>query len=269
MLSLPLIGHIELTRGKVAIVDWVDLDWLQQFEWCCSEYGYAMRFGGIYMHVEIMRRHGIDPSGHDVDHRDGNPLNNSLSNLRLATRSQNCINAPKPRNNTSGYKGVTFSQRIGKWEARIGYKWDRKHLGYYSTAEEAAKAYNKAAVELFGEFAQLNVSQDGTELGILEDKYSSRAKQNKKLSPNKISIYKGVSPTALSKNKPVKKWLSQIYVQGKQRYLGTFETEEDAAYVYNQVSALLHGQNAVINTLPEDYEPSEELQQIHCPLPEI
>lgn len=268
MSILPLVGYIELTRGKVAIVDFEDVEWLSQFKWQCNDKGYAGRRGGIFMHVEIMRRHGIEPGKLDVDHRDGNPSNNSFSNLRLATRSQNCINAPKPCNNTSGYKGVTWNARLSKWAARIGCNWERKFLGYYDSPIDAAKAYNMAAIDFFGEYAKLNALEDGTELGILENGYAQRAKQTKKLTAAKrSSIYKGVSPTSFTKNKPVKKWLSQIFAANKRNYLGTFASQEDAAYIFNQVCLLLYGDNAVLNQLPENYEPSESITQLHCNLP--
>lgn len=266
-ISLALLGYIELTRGQRAIVDWKDVEWLNKFNWQCSVKGYAARAGGVFMHVEIMKRHGIEPKGYDVDHVDGNPLNNTFANLRLATRSQNCINAPKPRNNTSGFKGVHYHSKTNKWIARINCNWQRKHLGYYSCPVEAAKAYNKACKELFGEFSRLNVLEDGTEIGILECEYSQRVKQTKKItSAKKTSIYKGVSPTSFTKNKPVKKWLSQIYAVNKRHYLGTFSCEEDAAYIHNQVSRFLYGDDAFMNKLPENYEPPENLTQLHCSL---
>lgn len=263
-ISLPLIGYIELTRGQRAIVDWVDVDWLSNCKWQCNFQGYAVRSGGHWMHVEIMRYHGIEPGNYDVDHIDGNPLNNRLLNLRLATRSQNCINTGKPKNNTSGFKGVSFHQKTSKWIARIGYQCERKFLGYYSTAEEAAKAYNKAAIELFGEYALLNTFENGTPLGVLEEEYATRVPQSKKTSAKTTSKYKGVSPTSSSKNTLTPKWLSQIWFKGKRKYLGTYLSQEDAAYIYNQFSILLFGKNAVINELPENYEPSELVKQIPC-----
>jgi len=89
-----------------------------------------------------------------IDHVDRNPLNNTRSNLRLATVSQNIMNAPAFKNNKSGYRGVYLKE--GLWCAKIQYKRKGIHIGYFHTAELAAKAYNKKAKELYGGFAYLN-----------------------------------------------------------------------------------------------------------------
>lgn len=99
---------------------------------------------------------GEPPVGFIWDHIDGDGLNNQDDNLRLATSSQQCQNRHIANNNTSGYKGVSWHVRMQKWGASIGINRKRKHIGYFSTAEEAALAYNRAAVQLFGEFAKLN-----------------------------------------------------------------------------------------------------------------
>lgn len=100
------------------------------------------------------------PEGLEVDHIDGDGLNNSRSNLRLATRTQNSANRGKNRNNRSGFKGVTFYKRTGKWMAQIGVDGKNVHLGYYGTPEEAAEAYDKAALAAWGPYARLNFPLD-------------------------------------------------------------------------------------------------------------
>jgi len=90
-----------------------------------------------------------------LDHINCDPADNRIENLRLATRSQNGLNTPLNRNrNTSGYKGVTWNKRQGKWQATI--KFDRKsmYLGVFNSPEEAHAAYVKAATEHCGEFAR-------------------------------------------------------------------------------------------------------------------
>ena len=88
----------------------------------------------------------------DIDHIDRNPSNNILTNLRLATRSQNLINSGVPCTSTSGIKGATFSKQMKKWHSYI--QKDKKHifLGSFRTKEEAGLAYQQAARNLFGEF---------------------------------------------------------------------------------------------------------------------
>ena len=89
----------------------------------------------------------------DVDHNDKNPSNNKIENLRIATRSQNKANGKKYKCNTSGLKGAYFSKIRKKWQAVIRYNGKNYHIGYYNNKEEAHEAYNKKAIELFGEFA--------------------------------------------------------------------------------------------------------------------
>lgn len=91
-----------------------------------------------------------------IDHIDGNKLNNQRNNLRSATSSQNAINSKKPKNNTSGYKGVSWSKKSKKWRAQICFEGKQIHLGFFDDSKDAANAYDKAALKYFGEFARLN-----------------------------------------------------------------------------------------------------------------
>ena len=99
-----------------------------------------------------------DDNGLDVDHKDTNKLNNSRkNNLRFATFSQNQANRSKPKGKYSSiYKGVTFNKREKRWKASLTKDGEFKHLGCFNSEIEAAKAYNKAAIEFFGEYAYLN-----------------------------------------------------------------------------------------------------------------
>lgn len=108
----------------------------------------AHRLAYLYMN-------GYWPEG-DMDHIDQNKSNNSWSNLRAASRSNNMANRPKQKNNTSGYKGVGWHSQLNKWRARIRYNQKLIHIGLFDCKHEAAKAYNKKSIELFGEFAFIN-----------------------------------------------------------------------------------------------------------------
>lgn len=93
-----------------------------------------------------------------VDHIDGNPLNNKKSNLRGCTPSENQQNRNKQSNNSTGYKGVFIMRNKGRKyiKAAISVKGKQYHLGVFKTKEDAARAYNEAALKYHGEFARLN-----------------------------------------------------------------------------------------------------------------
>lgn len=91
----------------------------------------------------------------EIDHANGDPLDNRWCNLREATRSQNNANVKLKRHNTSGYKGVSWDSERGLWKAQICVNNARKQLGRFENIEAAAAAYKTAAKEHFGEFARL------------------------------------------------------------------------------------------------------------------
>ena len=110
------------------------------------------------MHREILGFSDIPEF--TVDHRDVDSLNNRRQNLRPATIAQNTRNQKLKKNNSSGFKGVHFPKDKKRWMAYITYEWKRRHIGYYDTAEEAARAYDVQATKLFGDFARLNFPLD-------------------------------------------------------------------------------------------------------------
>lgn len=150
-----------------SIISIEDFD-LNQYNWCVHKvrntiYAYRNSYQSqkakqtIMMHrVILSRKLGRDllPTEH-VDHIDGNGLNNTRDNLRLATNSQNQHNARKQSRNSSGYKGVGWHKASKKWRARIMTSNGRIDIGYFDTPELAYEAYCKAAIEYHGEFARL------------------------------------------------------------------------------------------------------------------
>ena len=157
--------EIILTQGKVAIVDDIDFEYLNQFKWYASKSSgkfYARRnlrinkkyFGCILMHRLIIKN--TDSKMH-TDHYNGDTLDNRKENLRICTASENLRNQKKHFNNKSGYKGVgKYDNNKSKFRSYITYEKKRVHIGYYNTEKEAAKAYNDAALKYHGEFANLN-----------------------------------------------------------------------------------------------------------------
>lgn len=152
--------EIPLTQGKVALVDDEDFGWLSEQKWCFNSQGYSVRgrVPQLIMHRVIMERilGEAIPLGMEVDHINTNKLDNRRDNLRLATHAQNKRNVPRYQGSTSQYKGVVWHKRGQKWQAAIWAKGGNQHLGVFETEVEAARAYDRAAKELFGEFAWLN-----------------------------------------------------------------------------------------------------------------
>jgi hypothetical protein len=92
----------------------------------------------------------------DLDHINRNKLDNRVENLRPCNRPENVVNSRMRSDNTVGYKGVSFHKATGKYQAQTMHFGKRIHIGLFSTPEEAAKAYDKKAQEVFGDFATLN-----------------------------------------------------------------------------------------------------------------
>jgi len=99
-----------------------------------------------YMH------HGIDPRNNDIDHEDGNGLNNKINNLRVATRSENGRNRKLQKNNTSGVTGVAWDKKRRRWEARIKINGKVRYLGYYPNIQDAIQVRKEAEKKYFGKF---------------------------------------------------------------------------------------------------------------------
>jgi len=149
---------IPLTQGKFAIVDPEDFDELCQYKWTAAKSPntfYAVRSvqgRQIRMHRLITSA----PKGLVVDHRNHNGLDNRKENLRLCTRPENARNQRPQTGRSSKYKGVCWHKNQKKWTARVYSNGVTYHLGSFNSEIQAAKAYDKKARELFGQFACLN-----------------------------------------------------------------------------------------------------------------
>ena len=164
---------ITLTKGQVTQVDDKDYDWLKQWSWRAVGGGnknskkrnkfYAQtsrKIEGCYKGIKMARMILNAPSGIEVDHIDGDSLNNCRSNLRLCTRQQNCWNVSAQRNTTSRFIGISFWARDQCYHAVIYHNGKTFYLGRFKKETEAARARDRAAFELRGQFAKLNFPGD-------------------------------------------------------------------------------------------------------------
>lgn len=153
--------EMQLTRGLVALVDDEDYEWLTQWSWHATNHlgkSYACRSGrapakrAIYMHRVILNA----PASMHVDHINGNLLQNTRDNLRLATRAQNLANRGKTIVSQSGFKGVYRQLNRDKWLVQIKADGVVHHVGMFLDKEDGARAYDQAARIFHGPFAHLN-----------------------------------------------------------------------------------------------------------------
>lgn len=163
---------IPLTQGMSAIVDDDMFEYLNQWKWCVQKSGstfYAIRSIKVGQHNRTVRMHreilGLKfGDKRQVDHINHNGLGNRRCNLRICNQSENSQNQNvQRRTKTSKYKGVWKAKQHQKgrtysyWMAGIRLNQKLIHLGYFKTEREAAEAYNNKAIEVFGEFANVNV----------------------------------------------------------------------------------------------------------------
>lgn len=156
--------EILLTKSKVALVDNWEYERLRKHSWHASLYRntYYALTGNGKTQARVKMHHLVLPllPGLEVDHIDGNGLNNQRENLRLCTSSQNSMNQRPQLGTTSRYKGVCWDKARNKWEAKIVVKNKTIHLGRFKVEKDAALVYNVAAIKYFGQFAYLNTTND-------------------------------------------------------------------------------------------------------------
>ena len=163
--------EIKLTQGYVAKIDDEDYERVSKLKWCvskgkkrmCAVHGITTgesdnkKTDLILMHRFIMN----DPLGFEIDHINHDALDNRKENLRICARIENARNIKKHKKSNSGYKGVSYlpsGVKSKPYTSHIMIDGKLKHLGYFEHAEDAARAYDKKAKEVYGEFACLNFS---------------------------------------------------------------------------------------------------------------
>jgi hypothetical protein len=154
---------IPLSKGMVAKVCPCHYELVKNYKWHCTGMGYAARTlwdkdnkrsgGMVYLHRLVAGT----PKGMATDHINGNKMECVCWNLRIVDQRHNVYNQGLNRRSTSGYRGVSYMTQYKKYRAYIGINGNQKHIGCFKTPEQAALAYNRKAIELWGEYARLNI----------------------------------------------------------------------------------------------------------------
>lgn len=161
------VAYVPLTQGYEAVIDADDAEIVGRYNWhAAPDKSGNVYAGTAYPHedgkwrkVPLHRFLLRAPKGRPVDHEDGDGLNCRRYNLRVATPKENQGNKRMCKHNTSGFKGVrlaAWARGKNKYRANIVVSHKTTHLGYFATPQSAAKAYDAAAIEYFGEFAKTN-----------------------------------------------------------------------------------------------------------------
>lgn len=247
--------EIELSKGMVAIVDDCDFDELSRFNWYLGTTSVVYAIRNIYlpdgkrrtlgMHRQIMQMAGFDIAGREVDHRDGNGLDNRRENLRLASHADNMRNKGVSCNNTSGFKGIYRVKEGSSWAASIKSAGKACYLGRFNSSVEAARAYDRAAIVLFGEFARLNFPEDREHLLLLGLKPCDVLYKRKKPQSGFYGVRKN--------NSPFNPWTAAATMGGTLEHIGSYPTAEAAARAYDEIAFHERGAKALLN-FPEEFD---------------
>jgi len=163
------MAEIVLTQGKVTLIDDADYERLAAHKWCAclirntwyaERKAYNPKTGKkhtIRMHKEVLNA----KPGEQVDHINGDGLDNTCANLRICTQAQNQMNRQKQRGTSSSFKGVSWDKGHTKWRANIAVDGRLTYLGHFFDEANAAKAYDARAREVFGQYARLNFPRLG------------------------------------------------------------------------------------------------------------
>ena len=255
--------EIPLTQGKVALVSASDYDWLNQWKWYAARYSgdlwYAQRkqrlpdrqITTVKMHRQILEA----PKGSFVDHKNGDGLLNTRSNIRLATPYQNAVNSRR----REGKQGSVFKNvhPMGyNYHARLTVNGEDIFLGRYEFPEVAAQIADCGMLHYHKEWARLNFpDHEDVEFTrhLLEKAFDIEALQKSARGPWGTTGYFGVQDC---QNSP--RWFAQVGFQKKSHYIGCFKCPKEAAHARDQFCVNLPGWKGKLN-FPEIY--GEQLKE--------
>jgi len=245
---------IPLTQGKFALVDAEDYEQMMKYNWYAwYKRGHisARRESGKNLAREIM---GV-PRGAEVMHKNHDGLDCRKSNLQIVSHSEASQHKRLRENKTSKYKGVSWEKQRQKWEAKIYKDGKGYHLGRFDDEEDAAQRYDEKALELYGDTAYLNFSDNNGTPAVVNSKMPYRETERIKSNIGRSDIgsrpykCKGRSSRfkGVSWHKQCRKWKALIQSKGKQNYLGVFGIEADAARAYDEAAVKMFGEGAYLN----------------------
>lgn len=233
----------KLIVGSEEAIVWIseeDYEDALKYRWSLNRSGYPWGYvegKRVYLHKWVASRMGL-VTEEVIDHIDRNRLNAKRYNLRYANHQLNCFNRSISKNNTSGYKGVVWYKKNKCWVAYIKLDGKNRHLGFFDDPISAAVAYDRAALELFGEeFAATNLKLGSlTEEDFLTANLPRVGKQ--KRASGKCG-FRGVS-------KHGKNFRVRVGCKGKNIYIGTYSTPLEAAKAFDTY-VIENGLNRVTN----------------------
>ena len=158
---------IELNNNYTCNIDDEDYNEIKKYHWFTQHNGHATYAATHITQDKLMLMHRLIlklKEGEICDHKDHNGLNNQRNNIRQTTSQNNSANQTKTRTyknlpTMSKYKGVSWNRNYMKWFSQIGHNHKTLYLGIYTSEIEAAKAYDKKALELYGEHAYTNFGE--------------------------------------------------------------------------------------------------------------
>lgn len=255
---IPSVIQINLTQDRFTVIDLADSE-LAQLPWYAHVNSKGVHYvrrnrntpqgqRTLFLHRAIMERvlgRGLEDE-EKVDHINRLPWDNRRSNLRLLTISLNNRNKSPDPSNKSGYKGVCWNKDKQAWVANIRLEDRFVYLGAFQEILDAAKAYDAAldlyfpGIDLYRNFPSSSVAAEYTVVSVIE-KHSSVSGQKR---GKGTSQYLGVSWF-----KRDACWKAFIYVDKKQKHLGYYQSEIDAARAYNVAALKYHGEFARLNII--------------------
>ncbi len=160
---LPLTRKAPHLPRRYALIDIEDFERVTRSKWYATPAGYVRATSGKFLAAHHMTLHRYVcrvEREERLDHESGDTLDNRKQNLRVATAAENARNTRRQTfpGKTSRFKGVCWSARAERWLAKITANGERTYLGQFSSEEDAALAYDKAAVQLHGDFARTNAT---------------------------------------------------------------------------------------------------------------